>query len=196
MKLQEKLPNGVTVNGRFYHMNFDYRNVLRMIESMTRKDLTPEAFVYHALKCVMRHPRGNLRAIYEETKKILFENANTSKNEKVTDFVQDADLIRAAFWQTYNINLWRDKLHWLEFIGLLSGLPEGTRYSDILNIRVRPMPEPNKYNADERARLAKAKAKYAVWMTDEERTDSLEIGLKEMAKGLLMLAGEGGGIDG
>ena len=192
MKLQYSLPGGVTVNGKFYPMDFDFRNVLRMLESMERKDLTQEAWAYRALKCVMRRPRGNLLLILAETRKVLFANAKEPAGEKLTDYVQDADLIRAAFRQAYGIDLWRDKLHWLEFTALLAGIPEGTRYSDILSIRARPMPEPTKYNAEERANLAKAKALYAVQMTDKEQTDSLQQGLQKMARGLLSMAGKGG----
>ena len=196
MKLQETLPAGVTVNGKFYAMDFDFRNVLRMIESMAREDLTPEAWVYRALKCVMKRPRGDLNAVFIETRKILFENTKKRTGEKLTDFVQDADLIRSAFWQAYHVNLWRDKLHWLEFVGLLSGIPDNTRYSDILSIRARPMPEPTKYNAEERERLAKAKAEYAVKMTEEEREHSLENDMRGVAQFMLSLAGIGGDDDG
>ena len=188
MKLQDSLPRGVTVNGTVYHMDFDFRNVLRMFESMERKDLTYEAWVYRALKCVMRRPRGNLLLILAETRKVLFANAKEPTGEKLTDYDQDADLIRAAFRQAYGIDLCRDKLHWLEFTALLAGIPEGTRYNDILSIRARPMPEPTKYNAKERENLAKAKAIYAIQMNEKEITDSLQ----NIARGLLSMAGKGG----
>lgn len=192
MKLQDSLPDGVTVNGKFYHMNFDFRNVLRMLESMETKGLTSEAWAYRALKCVMRHPRGDLMALMSETQKILFGKAKKPTGEKLTDYDQDADYIRAAFLQAYKIDLWREKIHWLKFSALLAGIPDGTRYSDILGIRARPMPEPNKYNADERDRLARAKAEYAVHMTEQEQADSYQRGLQSIAKGLLSLAGKGG----
>lgn len=192
MKLQDSLPHGVTVNGKFYPMDFDFRNVLRMLESMELKDLTEEAWVYRALKCVMRRPRGDLMRILAETRKVLFANEKEPTGEKLTDYVQDADLIRAAFQQAYGIDLWREKLHWLEFTALMSGIPEGTRYSDILSIRARPMPEPTKYNAEERANLAKAKAEYALKMTDDERENNLSFGLNNLANMLLSMAGKGG----
>ena len=46
MKLQDTLPQGVTVDGRFYRLDFDFRNVLRMMEVMGRNDLMPEAREY------------------------------------------------------------------------------------------------------------------------------------------------------
>lgn len=191
MKMHETLPNGVTVNGKFYRMDFDYRNVLRMLERMERQDLTPEAWAWRVLRCVMSRPRGNLLALVSETQKVLFGSAKKRDGEKLTDYDQDADLIRAAFFQAYGIDLWTEKMHWLKFTALLAGIPEGTRYSDVLSIRARPMPEPTKYNAEERANLARAKAEYAVKMSEKEQADSRQRGLLAVAQGLLSMTGGG-----
>jgi hypothetical protein len=115
----------------------------------------------------------------------------TAAKEKITDFVQDADLIRSAFMQCYGINLFRDRLHWLEFSSLLAGLPEGSRYSEVLGIRARPMPAPTKWNAEERRWLMKAKAEYALRMTDREQEKSLNNSLRSVAFSLLALAEKG-----
>ena len=193
MKLQDRLPYSIKVNGRSYSVDLDFRNVLSMLDVMARTDLLPEARDYLALKCVMWHPHGDLRAIMTALRELLFPEAKSSGNhQKLTDFVQDADLIRAAFWQTYRIDLWSDKLHWLAFSALLSGIPEGTRYSDIIGIRARPMPAPTNWNSEERAALAKAKARYAVEMTAEEQENSYQSGLRAMAAGLLAMAKGGG----
>lgn len=46
---------------------------------------------------------------------------------KAFDFEQDANLIYAAFYATYNISLTTvDFLHWWEFMALFEGLPETT----------------------------------------------------------------------
>jgi hypothetical protein len=84
----------------------------------------------------------------------------------------------------------------LEFSALLAGLPEGSRYSDVLGIRARPMPAPTKYNAELRQWLTKAKAEYAVRMTKREEENSYQTGLRLMAEGLLALAEKGGDMSG
>lgn len=200
MKLQDRLPYSVRVGRRTYNVNLDFRNVLRMLDVMARTDLLPEARDYLALKCVMWHPHGDIRAIMSALRELLFPAADATRRhrQKLTDFVQDADLIRAAFYQSYGINLWRDDLHWMEFTSLLAGLPEGSRYSEILGIRARPMPKPTKYNAEERKWLARAKAEHAVRLTDREREDGLREGLRGVAMSLLALAdhGNGGESDG
>lgn len=192
MKLQSELPCGVTVDGRYYRLDLDFRNVLNLQDTLARDDLLPEARAYCALKCVMKKPR-NVPNVLKAVREMLFPaTRKTADKTKITDFVQDADLIRAAFMQTYGINLFRDKLHWFEFSALLAGLPEGSRYSEVLGIRARPMPKPTKWNAEERQWLARAKAELAVRLTDKEREMSLEKSLQSVALSLLTLAEKGG----
>lgn len=193
MKLQDALPDSVFIQGKRYRLNLDFRNVLRMMETLARDDLMQEARDYLALKCIMRRPPKATTEALLAIRPILFpETRRQASKEKITDFVQDADLIRAAFLQCYGINLYRAQLHWLEFSGLLAGLPDGSRYSEILGIRARPMPPATKWNAEERKWLAKAKAEYALRMTDQDAQSSLESGLRSVAYSLLALAGKGG----
>lgn len=194
MKLYERLPDRVTVGRRRYKLRLDFRNVLRMIDTLTRDDLLPEARDYLALRCVTK-PKGDIQALMAAVLELLFP-ARGESTEKIMDYAQDADLIRAAFLQCYGINLYRDKLHWFEFSALLASMPEGSRYSEILSIRARPMPAPTKYNADERAWLAKAKAQYAVKLTDKEQENQYQKGLRQMAASLLNLAKQGGETNG
>jgi hypothetical protein len=196
MKLHERLPDAVTVDGKRYRVDLDFRNVLRMIDALGREDMLPGAREYVALKCVMKRPPRNTGAAIAALREMLFPGGKKQSGEKMTDFVQDADLIRAAFLQAYGINLYRDRLHWLEFTGLLACLPTGSRYADILSIRARPMPKPTKYNGDERKWLAEAKAKFAVRLTDKEMADSLQMSLHSTTLSLLALAQKGGGADG
>ena len=196
MKLQERLPDAVTVDGKRYRVDLDFRNVLRMIDALGREDMLPGAREYVALKCVMKRPPRNTGAAIAALREMLFPGEKKQNGGKMTDFVQDADLIRAAFLQAYGINLYRDRLHWLEFTGLLACLPTGSRYADILSIRARPMPKPTKYNGEERKWLAEAKAKFAVRLTDKEMADSLQASLRSTTLSLLALAQKGGGADG
>lgn len=168
MKLQESLPDGVIVNGKFYRLDFEFRNVLRMMDVLARDDLMPKAREYLALKCLTRRPK-NVHDVLTAVKGILFEQRPTRNQQKVTSFEQDAGLIRAAFRQEYGIDLYREKLHWIEFSELLQGLPEGNRYSEVVGIRARPMPPATKWNGEERKWLAEAKARVAIHMGEEER---------------------------
>ena len=169
MKLQDRLPKGVEVDGRFYRMDFDFRNVLNMIEVLDRDDMLPEAKAYKALSFVQKRPKNAVKVL-EAVKGLLFKAPRKKGGQKVTDFVQDAGLIRASFRQAYGIDLYRAKLHWIEFTELLNAIPEGNRYSEVVGIRARPMPAATKWNQHERQWLAKAKADCRLEMSEEERT--------------------------
>lgn len=188
MRLQDRLPDCVTVGRKKYRLDLDFRNVLNMLETLGREELLEDAREYQALKCVMRRPPKDTGPVMAAVKGLLFKPAAPESGPKLTSFEQDADLIRAAFLQTYGINLYTERLHWLAFTALLAALPEGSRYTEIVSIRARPMPEATKWNAKEREWLAKAKAQYAVRMTDQEREASYQAGLHQMAMSLLAYA--------
>lgn len=189
MKLYERLPDHVEAAGRRYRLDLDFRKVLRMMEVMSRDDLIPAARDWLALRCIMRRPPRHPGPLLEAVRALLFPaRKGDGDGKRITSFEQDADLIRAAFRQTYGIDLYRDRLHWLEFSGLLSALPEGSRYSDVLGIRARPMPTPTKYNQQEREWLAKAKAAVALEMDEKERARAYEQGVKALFAGLVAWA--------
>lgn len=184
MKLQDTLPNGVTVNGKFYKLDFDFRNVLRMMDELGRDDVMPEAREYNALKCLTKRPK-NVSKVMDAVRAALFEKTPKKDAQKVTDFVQDAGLIRAAFKQVYGINLYRDRLHWIEFTELLNAIPEGSRYAEVVGIRARPLPPATKWNADERRWLMKAKSDVAIHLSDEEQAKKYDEDVRKIFSGLM-----------
>jgi hypothetical protein len=190
MKLYEKLPNSVMVTGKRVRLNLDFRNVIRMIDIMSEDGLMQEAREYLALKCICRHPKkGMMKPVME----LLFPGAGSDNAERITDFEQDADLIRAAFLQEYGINLFRDKLHWFEFSCLLSCIPSGSKYSDILQIRAKPIPAASKWNAEERTWLMKAKSEFGIRQSEKEHEKKYKQDVKNISLMLDSLIGEGGG---
>ena len=189
MKLQDRLPQGVEVDGKFYKLDFDFRKVFQMIEILDRDDLLPEAKAYKALCCLCKRPK-NAGKVLEAVKCLLFKAPRKKGGQRVTDFIQDAGLIRAAFRQAYGIDLYRDRLHWIEFTELMNALPEGSRYAEVVGIRARPMPEPTKWNKKEREWLMQAKADVALELSEDEMAEEYKRGvanlaslLKSMAKG-------------
>lgn len=194
MKLQDRLPDALTVRGKKYRLKPDFRNVLDMLETLSRDDLIPEARNYQAARCVVKRPPKNdavCGELLDEFQKVFFPEAKKDTGKKLTSFEQDADLIRGAFRQEYGIDLYRARLHWMEFTCLLGCLPEGSRYTEIIGIRARPMPKPTRYNAEERRALAQAKASCAIRLSEKERERNLQAGLRRTAESLLALAKRG-----
>ena len=185
IKLFEHLPEGVTVDGRFYRCNFDFRNVLKMLEIMQRDDLTDDAKEYLCAKCVCKPPKSAVK-VYDALCSVLFVK-QPETGEKLTSFEQDAGLIRAAFKQVYNIDLFRDKLTWFEFIDYLQNLPDGNRYEDVIGIRAKPLPAPNKYNQKEREALIKAKQSVALHLTESEAAKKYDRDVSRVFSGLMSM---------
>ena len=59
------------------------------------------------------------------------------KEKAPYDIRYDGDYIYASFLQAYGIDLFdvQGKLHWKKFNALLSGLPEGTKFMEVVKIR-------------------------------------------------------------
>ena len=74
----------------------------------------------------------------------------------------------------------------------MSGLPQGSRYSEILSIRARPLPELTKYNAAERNWLIRAKAEYAIKTDEQEQQRNYERNVQQIGQALASFFGGGG----
>ena len=188
MRLQDRLPDGVQVDGKFYKMDFEFRNVLRMMEILDRDDMMPEAKAFKALRCVCKRPRTVIKVL-EAVKEVLFSAPRKKRSgQRITDFEQDAGLIRAAFRQSYGIDLYRERLHYIEFTELLNAIPEGSRYAEVLGIRARPIPPATKWNQKEREWLLKAKQNVAIHITEQEQKDRYKQDVMNIASILMAWA--------
>lgn len=188
MKLYDQYPDHITFNGRKYRLYLDFRNVLRMIDILQDDSLMPDAREYLAVKCVCRHPRKGMLFYIE---KMLFPKKGDPDHKRITDYSQDADLIRAAFQQEYGIDLDTEKMHWMRFSCLLSGLPSGNRYSEVLSIRARPVPSPTQFNKEEREWLIRAKAECALDISESERERQYQRDVANVASLLLGMVEKG-----
>lgn len=193
IRLYEPVPDGVTVDGKFIACDFDFRNVLKMLDIMQREDIYPEARDYLCVKCVAKHPKRikDTGKAYRAINDLLFEKVPDSGGEKITSFEQDAGMIRAAFRQVYRVDLFRDRLSWFEFTELLHNLPEGNKYTDILGIRSRPLPAPTKYNAKEREWLMKAKQQFRLHLTEAEAARKYDRDVSKVFTGLMSMMAKG-----
>ena len=191
-RLFDRLPEGVTVGGRYYKCDFDFRNVLKMLDVMQMQELTPAARDYLCVKCVFSGhlPARKVADVYSSICNVLFEKT-PENGEKLMSFEQDAPLIRAAFRQVYQIDLFRDALTWFEFIELLHALPEGNRFTEIVGIRARPLPAPTKWNGKEREALIKAKQSVALNMNERERENKYNRDVSRIFDGLFTWAQKG-----
>jgi hypothetical protein len=188
IKLFERLPDSITVDGRKFRCDFDFRNVLKMLDIMQKEDIYPDARDYLCVKCVISHrmPQKTVSKAYTELCTVLFgKPVESAENARIMSYEQDAGLIRAAFRQVYGIDLYREKLNWFEFVELLQNLPEGNRFEEILDIRARPLPAPTKYNQKEREWLMKAKQSVRLHLTEQEQAKKYDADVGKVFAGLI-----------
>ena len=72
MKLYERLPDSVVVDGKRIKCDFDFRNVLKMLWILSRDDLTDEARVALAAGCISKLTGEYAAGIVREAAKVLF----------------------------------------------------------------------------------------------------------------------------
>ena len=97
------------------------------------------------------------------------DHNSKSDKTKVTDFDIDQWRIYSAFRQHYGINLNTDKLHFWEFMGLLTTLPE-CAYTRVIDIRAKKIT--SNMGKDEKKAYTELKKVYAIKQPKEvEYTD-------------------------
>ena len=162
--------------GKTYPIDADFRNVLRSQDILANEDFLPFIRVEKALRCFTGAPlpddrKGLLDAIF----RAVLRDEKESDGPASLSFSVDADRIIAAFWQAYGIDLTKERLHWWVFVALLANIPEDTRLMQVVNLRLRPVPAPNKHNKELRAALLRAKASVALrpTITPQQSADNL-----------------------
>lgn len=162
MTLYDRLPDRVTYKGRVYQLDLSFRKVLAVADLM-EDDLPDEVKLKIALNLLVpvKHPvEPDLLMVIIDL--IRPDRPPKKQKQKVIDLKKDWQYIYAGFMQSYGINLFRDDLHYLEFLALLNSLPSNTRMSQIIDIRTKPIPKPTKYNQEEIARLTQLKAEFTL----------------------------------
>ena len=192
MRLYEQPCTSVTIGRRRYPLRLTYNRVLFALDYITDPLLTDADRIRLLLGLLLRGraPRS-IRRQQQLVDAIMREINQQSKKDDgppVMSLIQDAPLIHAAFQQAYGIDLHTVDLPWESFCELLSGLPENTRFCEVVSIRARPIPAPDKNNARYIEDLMKAKAAVALELTPEQRESSFQTGLNRLAQSLIAWA--------
>ena len=182
------LPWTLEFHGKVYKLSPTHDNVLKMYAAIDGMDYAAQVDICLHYLVDGKHPVSE--ELLNAVSSVLFQTRKTQE-KKVFDFVQDAELIYAAFMQAYRIDLIDTPLHWWKFGALLSGLPSNTRFSEVVQIRTMEIPKPTKYNHDERMRIIRLKHDYALKQTAEERERNLQEGLRKIAESLITRAEHG-----
>lgn len=159
MHLQFKIDDDIKIEDETYTVNASFDNILKIIDLIQDKEVSEFVKPNAILILLIDDPLEDLD--YQTKSEIISEilNGYVSFEDGVQydlngdpmpipdnedeedgakyDFNQDADYIFASFMQAYGIDLieQQGKLHWFKFKALLTGLPNNTIFSQVLEIR-------------------------------------------------------------
>lgn len=130
--LIDRLPNSVTVRGRRYPLETDYRAAVAF-ELMVDEgvdDLAELLSPFYPAGLPVNAEAATEAALwfYRCGEPAPEKKEETAKAPRSYSFEVDADTIFADFWHYYNIDLTTEPLHWWTFRALLAGLPEKSGY--------------------------------------------------------------------
>ena len=162
------LPNEVTVNGKEYAINSDFKTSMLFEIMMSDKELDDREKIDNTL---MLYYPVIPKDIKEAMEQILWfyrcgqdmiksKGSGSGKNDQIYDFNFDDDYIYSAFLDQYNIDLQDTDLHWWKFKALFKSLKSDNEIVKIMGYRSMDL---NKIkDKEEKARYRKMKELYKI----------------------------------
>lgn len=163
LDLSRKLTDKLVIDDKEYALDLSFNNVLKLFEMWRDEDVpefvkphfgiriltgeTLEDFTVEEMSEVFNEvfeEHISLSTVednhveYDLAGNPMKTTASNSKQEQAPyDIRYDGDYIYASFLQAYGIDLFdvQGDLHWKKFNALLSGLPEGTKFMEVIKIR-------------------------------------------------------------
>lgn len=139
-----KLPDTITVCGKSYPINTDFRVWVRFDALTEQKSFAPAALadllglIFHerVLPDSLEDTMGELFRFYAcgEEKEKKRKNASVSQ-KRVVSFSHDAQFVYAAFMAQYHIDLTTARLHWWLFRALFDGLHDNQKICEVMRYR-------------------------------------------------------------
>lgn len=198
LDLSRKLTDTLVIDDEEFPLNLSFDNVLRLFEMWRDEDVpefvkphfgiriltgeTLEDFTVEEMSEVFNkvfEEHISLSTVednhveYDLAGNPMKTTASNGKQEQAPyDIRYDGDYIYASFMQAYGIDLFdvQGELHWKKFNALLSGLPEGTKFMEVIKIRKwKPQKGDSAEYKEEMRRLQKDYAlPYEIIEEDEE----------------------------
>lgn len=197
LDISRKLTDKLVIDDEEFPLNLSFDNVLRLFEMWRDEDVpefvkphfgiriltgeTLEDFTVEEMSEVFNEvfeEHISLSTVednhveYDLAGNPMKTTASNGKQEQAPyDIRFDGDYIYASFLQAYGIDLFdvQGKLHWKKFNALLSGLPEGTKFMEVIKIRKwKPQKGDSAEYKEEMRRLQKDYALPNDTIVDEE----------------------------
>jgi hypothetical protein len=140
-----KLPDCIEASGSFYNIKTDFRSWLNFSRIVNTKGAVVDDvdFIYTDTIPPVENRKEAFEKLLEffQPKAPLPRPTGESSGSKVLDYEIDSDLIYAAFYEQYGIDLLAtdthghaEQRHWHRFLALLSGL-HNTKLNEVMSWR-------------------------------------------------------------
>lgn len=188
INITKPIPESIIFRDKKYMLNLSYDNVLNVFELFKDDVLFDYEKIDMALTMLVKGCGDVPRELFETLfDKFISIGKSTGKSKLRTfDFVQDGVYLFSSFMADYGIDLFKEQghLHWWKFISLFQGLSDKTKMHEVMSIRSRPLPEPNKHNGAEISSLIELKNYYALEISQSEREQNFKKGIAGLAETL------------
>lgn len=128
------LPNTVTVAGKAFLINTDFRIWLRFEREIKLMPFIDTSYIFPEDKPQYVSIPELLE--FARPKSELPRKMRNQSDEIALDFDIDSDLIFAAFMECYGIDLTEADMHWHKFLALVKGISDSCRLGKIMSYRV------------------------------------------------------------
>ncbi len=181
------LPNTVRINDQEYAIKTDFRSWMQFENIMIDTGVTDEFKLFFMVNAVMDIPQK----ITKELIQALFSfhhldkpirKGTASTKDIGSRFDYDMDLILAAFYQQYHMDLLQAKLHWWEFKSLFDGLTDQTKFIQVVGYRTADI---SKLDKEQKKRYKELKEFYAlpIERVQDRSQEELEAQILSQLKG-------------
>ncbi len=139
--LTDALPETVTLFQKEYPIHTSFRNWIQILALLGNQEEKNSKCMAKALKlCYKEALPPNLVSAFLGMLHFLNRGTEISvsrkeKKEPLFSLFEDAEVIYAAFYTKYGIDLTKQDLHWYTFCALLASLPEDNAFQTVLKIR-------------------------------------------------------------
>ncbi|MBE7042453.1 MAG: hypothetical protein E7399_03050 [Ruminococcaceae bacterium] len=157
----EPLPKTVTIDGKEYPIYTDFRVWIQcgiLLEQDTHPLVLASKLLslcYPALPPSFEGAIKGIVSFYSGSDEIKGDGAKIKLNYS---FIHDAELIYAAFYSQYGIDLTTVSLHWYQFRALFMGLDSNSRFAEAMEAREVILSKIS--DPEQKAYYRKLKAKY------------------------------------
>ena len=168
------LPDTITVEGRAYLLNTDFRLWLRFMRELKEAARTQSDLIVNYLFKDDFPEEINIKQLadWAQPKQELPRDLGSESDVIAFDFDIDADLIYSAFVQQYGIDLLEADMHWYKFLALMRGINDSTKLGKIIGYRTYEKSD-KKY--DDQMNLLRRMWEITPPITPEEQADIDEL---------------------